>query len=60
MINVLDIGSNRGTFIDYVKKINPKIRVDGFETKKKLIKNSTKGVKISHLKFEKAKLKKFL
>lgn len=58
LINVLDIGSNRGTFINYVKKINPKIRVDGFETKKKLIKNSTKGVKISHLKFEKAKLKK--
>ena len=34
ILNVLDIGSNRGNFIDYVKKINPKIKIHGFETKK--------------------------
>ena len=32
--NILDIGSNRGTFIDYIKKNNSKIKIDGYETKK--------------------------
>lgn len=56
--NILDIGSNRGTFIDYIKKNNSKIKIDGYETKKKLINNKIKGVKVLNLKFEKAKLKK--
>lgn len=56
--NILDIGSNRGTFINYIKKINPNIKIDGFETKKKLINNKIKGVKVFNLKFEEAKLKK--